>query len=70
MTDEKKLDELLPPPGMFGALSPSYRLKRRQRRLIEQIQRSRTGDHRVPTWVLALILAVLLGGWLTLILLS
>jgi hypothetical protein len=67
VTDEKKREELLPPAGMFGALNPAYRIKRRQRRIIEEIERARAGDHKVPTWVLGLILLVLLAGWLAVI---
>jgi hypothetical protein len=59
-----------PPPGPFGALSPSYRLLRRQHRVIAEIERARRGDHKVPTWALALILVLLLGGLITLIALS
>jgi hypothetical protein len=60
----------VPPPGPFGALSPSYRLLRRQHRIMTEIERARRGDHTVPTWVLALILILLVGGLITLIALS
>jgi hypothetical protein len=46
---------------------PSW-LKRRRRRIAAEIERNRRGGHRVPTWVLAVILAAVLGGWITLIL--
>jgi hypothetical protein len=68
--EKKRREELVPPPGPLGALSPSYRIKRRQQRIREEIERSKAGDHKVPTWVLVVILLVLLGGWLMLILLS
>jgi hypothetical protein len=35
-----------------------------------EIQRSRSGDHRVPTWVMAVALLVIVGAWLALIFLT
>ncbi|HKT04566.1 MAG TPA: hypothetical protein VJT31_34045 [Rugosimonospora sp.] len=69
MAEDRKLPPE-PTAGPLGSLSPSYRLHRRQRRIIEQVRQARSGDHKVPTWALALILVLLLGGWLTFILLS
>lgn len=43
------------------------RLDRRRERIYQQIQRDRAGGHKVPTWVLALLLVLLLGGWALLI---
>ncbi|WP_306205110.1 hypothetical protein [Actinoplanes sp. RD1] len=43
------------------------RLHRRRERAVQQIQRNRKGGHRIPTWVLATILGLLLLGWLYLI---
>lgn len=63
-------DPLLPPPGPFGALNPTYRVKRRQQRIRAEIERARSGDHKVPTWALALILVAIVGAWLGLIFLS
>ena len=37
---------------------------RRRERLQAEIRRNRAGGHTVPTWVLALILVLLVGGWL------
>jgi hypothetical protein len=59
-----------PQPGPLGMLSPSYRLKRRQLRIREEIARARAGDHKIPTWVLGLILLAIVGAWIGLILLS
>lgn len=63
-------EPLLPPPGMLGALNPTYRIKRRQLKIIEEIQRNREGGHKVPTWVLALILVLFIGAWALLVILS
>ena len=35
-----------------------------------EIQRNREGNHKIPTWVLATILGLILLAWLLLILLS
>lgn len=44
------------------------RFERRRERVYRQIQRDRAGDHKIPTWVLAAILVLFVGGWLYLIL--
>jgi hypothetical protein len=46
------------------------RVERRRERIRAQIRRDREGGHRVPTWVLASVLALLLAGWLYLIITS
>jgi hypothetical protein len=46
------------------------RLARRRHKIRDEIERNRRGDYRVPTWVLALALVLLVGGWLALVLLS
>ena len=43
------------------------RADRRRERIRAELQRNREGGHRVPTWVLAAFLAVLLLGWAYLI---
>ncbi|PZM89249.1 MAG: hypothetical protein DIU79_15670 [Actinobacteria bacterium] len=43
------------------------RVERRRRRIAEEIARNRRGEYVVPTWVLALTLALILAGWLALI---
>ncbi len=59
-------------PGDTGAVGPGGRkpswLERRRQRVAAEIERNRRGDHRVPTWVLAVLLAAILGGWTALIL--
>ncbi|GAB2576162.1 hypothetical protein Aab01nite_13440 [Paractinoplanes abujensis] len=49
---------------------PSGRAERRRERIRAEIRRNRNGGHRVPTWVLAAILAVVLVGWLLLVVTS
>jgi hypothetical protein len=38
-------------------------LVRRRRKIREEVERNRRGEHRVPTWVLALILVGFLAAW-------
>ncbi|GLZ00624.1 hypothetical protein Acsp02_78760 [Actinoplanes sp. NBRC 103695] len=46
------------------------RVSRRRERIRAEIQRNRAGGHRVPTWVMAAVLGVILAGWLYLIVTS
>ena len=59
-------------PGPERTVDPVLRgrVERRRERVRAQIRRDREGGHRVPTWVLAGVLAVLLAGWLYLIITS
>jgi len=43
------------------------RLERRRERIRAEIRRNREGGHKVPTWVLAAVLALVLAGWIFLI---
>jgi hypothetical protein len=43
------------------------RVERRRERIRAQVGHSRKGDHKIPTWVMATVLALLLLGWLYLI---
>jgi hypothetical protein len=43
--------------------------ERRRDKLAAEIARERNGAHRVPTWVMAVALVVIVGGWIGLILL-
>jgi hypothetical protein len=45
-------------------------IERRQAKIAAEIQRSRRGGHKVPTWVMAVALVVIVGAWVTLIVLS
>jgi hypothetical protein len=42
-------------------------LDRRREKIVEEIQRNRRGDYKVPTWVLAAVLAAIVAGWIALI---
>jgi hypothetical protein len=46
------------------------RVERRRARIRAEIQRNRAGGHKVPTWVMAAVLGVLLAGWIYLIVTS
>ena len=46
------------------------RVQRRRDRVRAEIQRNRAGGHRIPTWVLAAVLGLILLGWLSLIVTS
>ena len=43
------------------------RLERRRERIRAEIRRNRARDHKIPTWVLAATLGLLLLGWIYLI---
>lgn len=43
------------------------RVERRRERIRTQVEQARNGGHKVPTWVLAAVLGLLLLGWLYLI---
>ncbi|MBW6435491.1 hypothetical protein KZ829_17265 [Actinoplanes hulinensis] len=46
------------------------RAERRREKIYRDIQRDRAGNHRIPTWVLATLLALILAGWACLIITS
>jgi hypothetical protein len=39
------------------------RFDRRREKIRREIEQSREGNHKVPTWVLALILVLFVAGW-------
>jgi hypothetical protein len=45
-----------------------HRVERKRERIRAEIQRNRAGNHKVPTWVLAVLLAAIIAGWLYVIL--
>ncbi|MCD0447471.1 hypothetical protein LO763_28035 [Glycomyces sp. A-F 0318] len=51
-------------PGTLSALDPVAAYERRTTRIREEIARNRRGDYKVPTWVLALALAGVIGLWI------
>ena len=40
-----------------------HRVTRRRDRIHAEVRRNREGGHRIPTWVLATVLGLLLAGW-------
>jgi len=46
------------------------RVARKRERIYAEIRRNREGGHKIPTWVLAAILGLVLLGWLWLIVTS
>lgn len=45
-------------------------VNRRRQKIADEIARNRRGEYTVPTWVLAVALALLVGGWIALIALA
>jgi hypothetical protein len=45
-------------------------IDRRREKIRAEIERNRRGEHRVPTWVLAAALLLIVAGWLALIFLA
>jgi len=43
------------------------RVERRRERVRSQVRAARHGEHKVPTWVLAMLLGLFLLGWLLLV---
>ncbi|MFF5083913.1 hypothetical protein ACFY36_43260 [Actinoplanes sp. NPDC000266] len=46
------------------------RVQRKGDRIRAEIQRNRAGGHRIPTWAMAVVLGLILAGWLYLIITS
>ncbi|MFI1194422.1 hypothetical protein ACH4T9_14365 [Micromonospora sp. NPDC020750] len=55
-----------PPERDRGAEKLNW-VERRREKIRAEVERNRRGDYKVPTWVLAVTLAVIVGGWLALI---
>ena len=53
-------------PDRPGANRQNW-VDRRRQKIRDEIERNRRGGHPVPTWVLALALVLMVGGWLALI---
>ncbi|MEU7611611.1 hypothetical protein [Micromonospora sp. NPDC049204] len=45
-------------------------VERRREKIRAEVDRNRRGEYTVPTWVLALALVLIVGGWLTLVFLA
>jgi len=50
--------------GALSALDPIAAYERRTTRIREEIARNRRGEYTVPTWVLAVALAAVVGLWI------
>jgi hypothetical protein len=61
MNEPDQPPEHTPEDVMWG------RVLRKRDRIRAEITRNRAGGHRVPTWSLTLILALVLAGWVYLI---
>jgi hypothetical protein len=59
-----------PPPERSGEDVRWSRLERKRDRIRAEIQRNRAGGHKIPTWVLAGLLGLILVGWLYLVVTS
>jgi hypothetical protein len=55
--------EDLRPFSFLGNPNRENRLVKRRRKIIEEIERNRRGEYRVPTWALVAILVLFLAGW-------
>ncbi|MFC3502436.1 hypothetical protein ACFOOK_15875 [Micromonospora krabiensis] len=56
-------------PGDSGRQRQNW-VERRREKIRAEIERNRRGEYTVPTWVLALALVLIVGGWLALIFLA
>jgi hypothetical protein len=59
------------PPGEQPERTPEDvmwgRVERRREKIRAQVHQARHGSHKVPTWLMATILGLILLGWLYLI---
>jgi len=54
-------------PGQSNPLVRQGWIQRRREKVVAEIERNRRGDYKVPTWVLAVALAVVVLAWVALI---
>ncbi|SCF23102.1 hypothetical protein GA0074695_4576 [Micromonospora viridifaciens] len=57
------------PSGERGAEKLNW-IDRRREKIRAEIERNRRGEYKVPTWVLAAALILIVGAWLALIFLA
>lgn len=64
-------------PGSYAAEKPATPrrsaprlLRTRRDKIAEEIARNRRGEHRVPTWVLAVVLLAILAAYATVLIFS
>lgn len=62
MTSPSHEPDQQPPERTFEDVLHA-RTARRRSRIQQEIARNRQGGHRLPTWVLAVVLGLLLLGW-------
>ncbi len=53
-------------PAGPGSEKQSW-VERRRQKIRDEIERNRRGEYTVPTWVLALALALIVGAWAALV---
>jgi hypothetical protein len=46
------------------------RVQRKRERIRSEVRRNRAGGHKIPTWLLAALLGIVLLGWLWLVVTS
>ena len=68
MSESSEPDRPVPEPAA-GDVRPGF-VERRRERLRAEIRRNRAGGHLVPTWVMAVAVALMVAGWLYLIISS
>jgi hypothetical protein len=68
MTEQSTSDSV-PDERTPDAVRQSWANRRRDK-IVAEIQRNRRGEYAVPTWVLAVVLALLVAGWVVLVALS
>ncbi|MGC5053443.1 hypothetical protein ACLQ2S_18520 [Micromonospora sp. DT48] len=56
-------------PSTPGAQRQTW-LERRREKIRAEVERNRRGEYTVPTWVLALALALIVGAWAALVILA
>jgi hypothetical protein len=62
--------DLPEPPERTDSEVRWRRIERRRDKVYKQVMHAKHGRHRVPTWALAAVLALLLAGWIYLIVTS
>jgi hypothetical protein len=73
IADGKPLSDAGPEPGDARARRAAYDgervswIRRRRDKVAAEIERNRRGEYKVPTWALALLLLVLVAGWVAVI---
>jgi hypothetical protein len=56
-----------PPPERSVEDVRWSRLERKRDRIRAEVQRNRAGGHKIPTWVLSVLLGLIVSGWIYLI---